>query len=158
MLTRFSSWCWQHRSNCSKQWDGETRNCALKDFCFDFYLEVFSGVLLQTRMCFEIIQTRSNDFSYRSERVEELNLFINRNRLEKSWSESESCWQGDKEHSEFRLRDKKSQWLVRSKNLLPQIVLWNNRHCERALTSQFAEILKLKFVLLLDFGNFKHRS
>jgi hypothetical protein len=85
----------------SKQWDGETRNDALRDFCFNFYANVplFSAMLLQTKNRFEIIQTRSNDCIYFPERVEELQfiyLFTDFNSFWKNWLENESCPQAGK--------------------------------------------------------------
>lgn len=69
-----------HRA-CKQEWDGRTHISAqgyydiLQHFGFNFYLKVFSGVHLQTKMLFIGMQTKSNDISYHSKKVEEFPNF-----------------------------------------------------------------------------------
>ncbi|KDR18839.1 zinc finger MYM-type protein 1-like [Zootermopsis nevadensis] len=152
-------------TNDTKEWDGETRISArgyyeiLQDFDFNFYLKVFSGVLPQAKELFEIMQTIGN-ISYCSKIVEEFQNFLTEklNSFEEVWSESVSCSQGD-EHSELLAKRPRIAVINNDQKIYYQRLYREIIDTMKGqLTNRFSEILKLKFVSLLDFGNFKHYS
>jgi hypothetical protein len=130
-----------------QQWDGETLiftgRCQeiLQDFDFRLYLKLFSGALPQAKKLVDYENQRGK-----------------RNSFYKFWTGSEKCSAGDKENSEFSANSNESQLLIMIEKLLIAGSTMKNRHYSRKLTIRYFEILKPKFVLLLDFGNFKHCS
>jgi hypothetical protein len=89
----------------SEQWDDETRNYALRDFCFDFYVDVllFSAMLLQTKNRFELFKPEVTTAFTLPKWWRNLcllmYLFTDFNSFGKNWLESESCSQAGKEQA-----------------------------------------------------------
>lgn len=80
----------------------------------NFYLKIFS-VLLETKKLFIIVQTRRNDITA-PKKWKNFSILLQGNHMssEKVSSESESCSQEDKEHSEFVAKRKQ----ISIKNIL----------------------------------------
>jgi hypothetical protein len=107
------------------------------------------------------MQIIGNDISYCSKKVEEFQNFFNRE-AHQFWKGLVRLWelsQGDEKHSE--LPAERQLIAVINNDWKP---LYHRLYCEiidtmkGQLASRLSEILKLKFVSLPDFGNFKHYS
>jgi hypothetical protein len=106
------------------------------------------------------MQMIGNIISYCCKKVEEFQSFLTEkhNCFDKVWSESKSYLQGAKEHLPLPA---KWQWITVINNDQKP---YHQLYCEiintmlGQLMNWFSEILKLKFVSLLYFGNFKHYS
>ncbi|XP_031329186.1 zinc finger MYM-type protein 1-like [Photinus pyralis] len=140
----------------NQEWDRETTICArgfltlLRDFDFNFFLDVFSAIFPHSESLFKILQSKISDIAYCNKKIDDFKSHIQRMREEFSdiWERMER-FTSDYRPPNKRMRldsipeeDKKSTYARLFYEILDVIIL--------NITQRFSEISKLKFLRLLD--------